>query len=330
MYSKQINNDFCYIIVYVDDLLVACPNLNQIQDIENTLTFHFKINNLGQIKNYLGMEVTKDESGNFELCQSKYILNTATDFGLMDAKEAKTPLEVNYGKSNESTELENNTKYRRLIGRLLYLSVNSRPDISASVSILAQKVSKPTSEDWNQVKRVVRYLKSTCKMKLKLSNIQYKNFSMFCYADATWADDRQDRKSNSGRIIFLNDGTVSWSCQKQKMVSASTCEAEFISVSEAAKEIKWLRQLLEEMHEKIESPTTIYEDNQGCIELVRDSKFSYRTKHIDTRYKMIRDYARKKIIELVYCPTDEMFADLLTKPLHLTKHEYFREKCNVV
>lgn len=286
--------------------------------------------NLGQIKHYLGMEVTKDSYGNFELCQSNYIMRIALDFGLMDAKEARTPLEVNYGKAVISTQLENNTKYRRLIGRLLYLSVNTRPDISASTSILAQRVSSPTTEDWNQLKRVVRYLKATSHMKLKLSNIQTNDLSLYGYADATWADDRIDRKSNSGRIIFLNGGTISWSCQKQNMVASSTCEAEFISISEAAKEVKWLRQLLTEMHEKLDSPTTIFEDNQGCIELVRDSKFSYKTKHIDTKYKMIRDLANKKIIECEYCPTDKMIADLLTKPLNATKHNYFREKCNIV
>lgn len=102
---------------------------------------------------------------------------------------------------------------------------------------------------------------------------------MYGYADATWAYDKSDRKSNSGRIMYFNGGTISWGCNKQNVVASSSCEAEFISIAEASKEVKWLRQLLEEMNEPIETPTTIYEDNQSCIELVRDSKFSYKTKH---------------------------------------------------
>lgn len=106
--------------------------------------------------------------------------------------------------------------------------------------------------------------------------------------------------------------------------------AEYIAILEAAKEAKWLRQLLDEMNEAISAPTLIYEDNQGCIDLVRYNKFSFKTKHIDKKYKMIRDFVKKKIIECEYCPSDEMVADVLTKPLSLVKHNYFREKCNVV
>lgn len=207
------------------------------------------------------MKVTKDQHGNFELNQSTYITKIASDFGLKDVKPARTPMDVNYGKSDSSQPLESNTKYRQLIGRLLYLSVNTRPDITASISILAQKVSQPTDEDWNQLKRVVKYLKATHQMKLKVSNIQSGDLSLFGYADATWADDRIERKSNSGRIIYFNGGTIGWSCNKQSVVATSSCEAEFNSMSEASKEVKWLRQLLVEMNEQIDSPTIIFEDN---------------------------------------------------------------------
>lgn len=330
LYSKKIDGQFCYVIVYVDDLIVAVLYIEQMNEIERIFKPHFVMQDLGQINYYLGMQVTKDDNENFELNQSAYIMKIVSDFGLQNAKPAKTPMEVSYGKSNSSQPLDSNKKYRSLIGRLLYLSVNSRPDISASVSILAQKVSTPTDEDWNQLKRVVKYLKATHHLKLKLSNIQASDLSLFGYADATWADDKLDRKSISGRIVHFNGGTISWSSNKQNLVASSSCEAEFISISEASKEIKWLRQLLEEMHEGINAPTTIFEDNQACIELVRDHKFSYKTKHMDTRYKMIRDLIGQKVIKCEYCPTEEMVADLLTKPLSTIKHNHLREMCNLV
>lgn len=234
------------------------------------------MNDLGPINYYLGMEITKHDHGNFELNQSAYIMKIASDFGMKDAKPARTPMEVNYGKSNISEPLANNKKYRSLIGRLLYLSVHTRPDISASVCILAQKVSQPTNEDWNQLKRIVKYLKATHQMKLKLSNVQSEDSALIAYADATLADDKIDRKSNSGRIIYLNGGTISWGCNKQGMVTKSSCEAEFISISQASNDVKWVRQLLEEMHERIDESTVIFKDNQSCIDLVRDQKFSYK------------------------------------------------------
>lgn len=248
-------------IVFVDDLLAVCDSGEQIKFIEDIFKPHFKVHNMGPIQQYLGMKISRDTHGNYEVCQPTYIERTVNDFGLKDAKMAKTPMDLSYGKTNSGEDLESNSKYRSLVGRLLYLAINTRPDISASISILAQKVCKPTSEDWNQLKRVVRYLKSTQHLKLKLSNIQLNENSLHGYADATWADDRNDRKSNSGRIFYLNGGTVSWTCHKQSIVAQSSCEAEFISMAEAANEAKWLRQLLDEMHIKSNTTTVMYEDN---------------------------------------------------------------------
>ncbi|XP_071637523.1 uncharacterized protein [Temnothorax longispinosus] len=150
------------------------------------LSEKFEMQNLGKIKQYLGIEVTQDEDGNFELCQSRYIERIASSFGLQDTKGANTPLDVGYYKSltESSDQLCDNSEYQKLIGCLLYVSVNSRPDITASVSILAQKVSSPRPEDWNQLKRVVKYLKATSKLKLKLSNIISDNDGLIGYADA--------------------------------------------------------------------------------------------------------------------------------------------------
>lgn len=147
LYSKKIDGTLCYINIYVDDLIVVCQTVRQMKEIESIFKPHFEMQDLGVINHYLGMEVSKDNHGNFELNQSAYIMRIASDFGLRDAKPAKTPMEVSYRKSISNEALDRNTKYRQLIGRLLYLSVNTRPDISASVSILAQKVSQPNVED---------------------------------------------------------------------------------------------------------------------------------------------------------------------------------------
>lgn len=328
LYCRNTNDSICYIIVHVDDILIAGVTQKQIDEIENKLSKLFQIKNLGQIKNYLGIEATKDEHGNFQICQSNYIKQTVREFGLLDAKPVKTPMDLCYGKGGDSKILENNTKYRKLIGHLLYISVNTRPDISAAVSILAQKVSQPTTEDWSQCKRILKYLNSTVEYKLRLSNgIKTQNLS--AYADANWAEERSDRKSNSGRVIFYNGGTIGWTCQKQSFVATSTCEAEYISLSEAAKEIKWIRQLLGDMLQSVNKPTEIYNDNQSCLRILNEEKFSFKTKHMDTRYKMTKDLVKKNIIQCIYCPTNEMIADLLTKSLPPIKHNYFCEECNL-
>jgi len=96
----------------------------------------------------------------------------------------------NYKKEiNKSDILPDTTKYRKLLGRLLYVSVISRPDISANVNILAQRVNKPTQQDWNELKRIVRYLKDTVNFKLKLGNARA-DTPIIGYADANWAECR--------------------------------------------------------------------------------------------------------------------------------------------
>lgn len=328
-YSGYILDQICYIIIYVDDIILACSTTDQIQCIEKILSDSFVMKNLGDIRSYLGIQISKDLYGNYEICQSQYIKRLADEFGLGSCKLSKSPMDINYGKKNNSNLLETNAKYRKLIGHLLYISVNSRPDISASVCFLSQKVSNPSEEDWKQSKRVVKYLVHTASMKLNLSNVQKDNLELIGYADASWADDQIGRKSTSGRIFFYNGGTISWTCQKQSIVATSTCEAEYISMSEAGKETKWLRQLLRDFNEPPTKPTVIFNDNQSCLRILTDDKFSFRTKHMDIKYKFTKELVKNNIIICEYCPTEDMIADILTKPLPISKHEFLRLKCNI-
>ena len=168
-------------------------------------------------------------------------------------------------------------------------------------------------------------MKTTSNLKLLLSN-KNQDQQLIGYADAIWAEERTDRKSNSGRIFFYNGGTISWSCQKQNLIASSTCEAQYISLSKAA---KWLRQLLTDLHIHIEEPTIIFNDNQSCLRLLNDDKFSFKTKHMDTKYKITKDLVKNGIITSCYCPTEDMMAYILTKPLSPNKHNYFCNKCNL-
>lgn len=143
-------------------------------------------------------------------------------------------LDMTRKKTNKDEDLLlSNTQYQKLIGCLLYVAVNTRPDISASISILAQRVSKPRQVDWNELKRVLKYLKGTSNMKLALAAENYNGELLYGYSDANWAESKYDRKSNSGHVFLLNGGTVCWSSRKQSLVALSTCEAEFVALSEA-------------------------------------------------------------------------------------------------
>lgn len=214
---------------------------------------HFTVTNLGDLKHFLGIEIETSANG-YKLNQQVYINKLAERFGLEDAKASKIPLDPAYLQKKEEEEqdqMASNAKYLSLIGGLLYVTVHTRPDIAVSTSILAQKSSCPTQLDWQEAKRVLRYLKSTSDHKLCLGSSQA---GLEMYADADWAGNHRDRKSNSGFLVRFGGGLISWVSRKQSCVSLSSTEAEFVSLSEACQELVWIRKLLADLGEDVSKP----------------------------------------------------------------------------
>lgn len=323
-------NKVIYVLIHVDDFLVSSEDRKDIRDVAQFLSKEFSVKSLGDVKNFLGMEITKTSDGTFLIGQKVYVQKILKSFGLEDAKTSKIPMDPGYLKAvcDNYNQLPNNENYQRLIGALLYLSVNTRPDIAVSTSILSRKITSPNQQDWTELKRVVRYLKFTADFKLKLGGI--KNQKLIGYADADWASNVEDRKSNSGVLFQFGGGVISWLSRKQTTVALSSTEAEYVSLAECVKECIWLRRLLIDFNEEQTGPTVIYEDNQSCLKLIESEKPNKRTKHIDTKFKFIRDYVLKNIIKCEYCPTAEMIADILTKPLEANKIAHLRDLIGLI
>ena len=109
----------------------------------------------------------------------------------------------------------------------------------------------------------------------------------------------------------------------QELVTLSTTEAEYVAQTHAAKEAMWLRGLLTELFDRVDSPTTLFSDSKSAIALASDGHYHARTKHIDIRYHFIRYIIEAGAIKLVYCSTDDMTADTLTKALPSAKAKHF-------
>mgnify|MGYP002654744487 CR=1 FL=1 len=245
-----------------------------------------------------------------------------------NARESKSPLDIGYYKQ-VGKELPNNDQYRKLIGMLLYVSTNTRPDIAASVAILSKKVEKPRDNDFNELKRIIRYLKGTRNLKLKLS-VSNQISDVIAFSDANWAEDKTDRKSNSGFCIFLNGGLISWCCRKQDIIALSSAESEFVAITETCKELMWIKSVIQELNVSQKTPITVMTDSQSCIALIENQKFSNRSKHIDTKYHFFRDHVVNKKISLKYVSSGENVADLMTKPLGPLKLKYHRSNIGLM
>ncbi|XP_055912820.1 uncharacterized protein LOC129946592 [Eupeodes corollae] len=152
---------------------------------------------------------------------------------MSDAKTSKIPLDTGYFK-NQTTDdelLDDNEIYRKAIGSLLYLSENTRPDIAAAVSILSRKGSCPTQRDWNEVKRILRYLKGTQQLQLCVGCNQ--NSILVGYADADWASDVKGQKFTSVYLFKFGEATISYASKKQGLIALSSTDAELVALAEA-------------------------------------------------------------------------------------------------
>lgn len=273
--------------------------------------------------NYLGINARKDSEGIYSIDQEQYIQKIVEKFGLEDAKISKIPMDAGYLKLiGDKRPMVNGDIYQKLIGVLLYVATHTRPDI-ASVSILCQRIKQPTETDWTEAKRVVRYLKGTKNLRLKLGG---STNGLVVYSDADWAEDTTDRKSHSGHLFLYNGGAIAWFCRKQ---TCTACEAEYIALAEASRELIWIRKLLKDFDETETKATRVYEDNQSAIKMVKSKEFRNQTKHIDTKYHIVNDLVEKEVIDLRYCPTEEMIADMLTKHLQSVKLRKHREGCEL-
>ena len=200
--------------------------------------------------------------------------------------------------------------------------MSTRPDISVAVNILSQFMAGPSEQHWVGVKRILRYLRGTVGYGLCFSGTD--GDELIGFSDSDWAGDLDTRRSTSGYVFKIGSAVVNWCSKRQLTVARSSTEAEYVALSAAAQESIWLRRLLCDFGFGKMLPTTLYEDNNGAIELSKNPKFHNRTKHIDVAYHFTRERVASNELSVVYCHTDEMVADVMTKGLGRIKFERFR------
>ena len=210
----------------------------------------------------------------------------------------------------------------------MYLMCGTRPDLSFVVGLLGQFSSNPGRAHWRAVKRVLRYVRGTVQYGLVYRAPPHPNHHppvLEGYVDADWAGDLGSRRSTSGYIFTLGGGVLCWASKRQKSVSLSTAEAEYVAASVAGQEAKFLHGVLEQVGVDILMPITMHCDNQSCIRIIENPCLHTRAKHIDIRYHFVRDLVREGILDFVYCPSRENVADVFTKALCLELFRTFRD-----
>ena len=312
-----------WVTIYVDDLVIASSTPQAMETFKQEISREFKMKDMGEPSLCLGMKIKYDQqSKTTSISQHHYIQQMLSDFNMTDCKPARTPLPSNYTNIPLREDEEGGEEpFGTLVGKLLYAATCTRPDIAVAVSMLCGHMRKHSKQHWTAAKHVLRYLKGTSN-----ATIQYNgtaNAYLSAFSDASYATDPVKCRSRTGYVLFFASGPVSWHTKLQPTIATSSAEAEYMALTQTAKEIQYLRSFIEELTgSEILEPTTIHADNTASIKVATSS--STRMKHIKIRFHFIKQCIEEGTVTLQYCPTEHMTADILTKALGKDKQDKFR------
>ncbi|GJY05192.1 retrovirus-related pol polyprotein from transposon TNT 1-94 [Tanacetum coccineum] len=233
LFTKKKSSNLIIVQIYVDDIIFGSTCQDMCDEFAKIMHDEFEMSMMGELNFFLGLQIKQMEDGIF-FNQSKYIKEMLKKFGLEDSKPMKTPMSSDTKLTkDEECESVDSTKYRGMIGSLLYLTA-SRPDIMFSVCLCARFQEAPKTSHLEAVKRIFRYIKGTTHLGLwypKGTGIE-----TVVYADSDHAGDYVDRKSTSGICTFVGCCLTSWFSKKQTALAISTTEAEYVSPEKACQQ----------------------------------------------------------------------------------------------
>ncbi|KAK2996941.1 hypothetical protein RJ639_024875 [Escallonia herrerae] len=265
----------------------------KIHKLKQYLDKKFHIKDLGKLKYFLGIEVARSTIG-VSLSQRKYVLDILSESGLLGSKPSSTSMDQQHKLTPDTGSMCSDPgQYRRLVGRLLYLTI-TRPDNSYAVHVLSQFMHAPRQPHLDAALQVLRYLKGAPGQGILLP--ANSSLTLHAYCDADWAGCPSTRRSTTGYIIFLGSSPISWRSKQQSVVSRSSAEAEYRAMATTSSEVIWLVRLLHDLHIPCTSPVSLFCDNQAAIHIAANPVFHERTKHIKIDCHFIRQHIQSQVL----------------------------------
>ena len=316
--ARSDDSSAMILAVWVDDLLAVSPTHADATTFFAALNQKLPVVDEGPVKWYLGMAISISKA-EIKITQTAYVRGLMQRVYGLDAagfKPVDTPFETGTmpRRAQLGDDMIDATKYRALVGALLYVTVCTRPDVAFAVGQLARHMAAPTADHWTAATRVTRYLVTTAD-----EGITYQigsSMTLSGYADASYATDEDTRRSVGAAVFFVAGGPIAWRSRTQAIVSLSSTEAEYIALCEAAQDSVFLRRVYAAMTGGDEQPVLLREDSQPCIALASDPTLVKRaSRHVQVKYHFIRQCVADGSVRLRNVASVRMVADILTKAL---------------
>jgi hypothetical protein len=279
------------------------------------------------VLNIIGMTFTIDRIKKRVLVQQKhYVDKLAKTWGV--TKGVSTPATENlFEVDSESPLLKNQLEFMSINSACMYGAKRTYPEVLPVTTYLASRYWKATEEDMDKAKRVVAYMLNDMDHALVL---ECSSNNIVACADASYAE-HHDAKSHTGGCVGLESGEgVSYFIfvsNKQSIVAKSSCEAELIAQSSVGEYVVWLKELMVELGYDSNKPALFFQDNKAAIIFAKRGSGTFkRTKHINVRYFWLQELIENKTITMEYLCTNQMVADILTKPLMGKQFKMLRRK----
>lgn len=240
LYVFQKDDIFVMLISYVDDMLIAGSSEKTVQMIIDVLKENFNLRVIDNIQYFIGFHLS---------INSDYIETMTKRFKIEDSKPVKTPMEpkLNLEKGNGKIDVNKNCvlRFQRLLGAISYVAERTRPDVGFATNKLSCFTLQATDKVYKYLVCVLRYLYTT--KDIKLYYRPGNNVPLEAYSDASWASE-PDRRSTTGYIVRVFGNLIHYKSRKQSIVALSTCESEYVALSECARDVAWVRNLLNDMN----------------------------------------------------------------------------------
>jgi hypothetical protein len=327
--------------LFVDDMISAYDARDRAAwlQLKARLFAAYDMKDLGQAEWVLGMHIARDRRArSLTLTQKQYVLQVLTDHGMAACNPAETPEEVGVQlrrvqeerpQSQEELRQMAALPYAALVGSLMYASISTRPDIAHATTVLTRYLQQPAQQHWQAAKRVLRYLRGSSERGITFTAHSQSapasasalsaavasatgQLHVSVYCDADWAGSLDDRRSTSGVLLLLNGcSPIIWQSKKQATVALSTAEAEYMAMSAAVTEARWLVQLLQEMGQQVALPVVLHTDSQAAHGIATSSGLSHaRRKHIDIRHHFVRELVQSGWLRVDWVQSSKQIADV--------------------